>query len=63
MVSLDGLLGSADGGSTLDGSGAEVTTVAVLGGLVGNGKVGPISRSSLVSICFVRENPAPTEGE
>lgn len=51
VVSLDRLLGSADGGSTLDGSGAEVTTVAVLGGLVGNSKVGPVSGSNLVSIC------------
>lgn len=40
-LGLDGLVGSLDGGSTLDGSGAEVRAVAVLGDLVGNSLVGP----------------------
>ena len=34
-------MGLLDGGSALDGSGAEVSTVRVLGSLVGNGLVGP----------------------
>jgi len=35
-LGLDGLVGSLDSGNTLDSSGAEVSTVAVFGGLVGN---------------------------
>ena len=44
-LGLDGLVGSLDGGSTLDGSGAEVRAVAVLGDLVGNSLVGPFGNS------------------
>lgn len=40
-LGLDGLVGSLDGGSALDGGGAEVRAVAVLGDLVGNSLVGP----------------------
>ena len=40
-LGLDGLVGLLDGGSALDGGGAEVSTVRVLGSLVGNGLVGP----------------------
>lgn len=40
-LGLDGLVGSLDSGNTLDSSGAEVSTVAVLGGLVGNSLEGP----------------------
>jgi hypothetical protein len=40
-LGLDGLVGSLDSGNTLDSSGAEVSTVAVLGSLVGNSLEGP----------------------
>ena len=39
---LDDALGTADGGDALDGGGAEIATVATLGGLVGDGTVDPI---------------------
>lgn len=41
-LGLDGLVGSANGGSTLDSGSTEIGAVVVLGGLVGNGKVCPI---------------------
>lgn len=41
-LGLDGPLGPADGAGARDGGGAEVGTVSVLGGLVGNGAVGPV---------------------
>lgn len=43
VVGLDGQLGLADGGGTLDGGLAEVSAVAGLGDLGGNGLVGPKS--------------------
>jgi hypothetical protein len=42
-VGLDGQLGLADGGGTLDGGLAEVSAVAGLGDLVGNSLEGPIT--------------------
>lgn len=55
-LGLDGLVGSLDGGSTLDGSGAEVRAVAVLGDLVGNSLVGPLETVSAVLGGFLRRN-------
>jgi hypothetical protein len=51
-LGLDGSLGSADGRDTLDSGLAEVRSVAVLGGLVGNSLVGPAStrKKSLISM-------------
>lgn len=50
---LDGALGAADGRDTLDGVLAEVSTVARLGGLVGNSLVGP--RFANMSIRILQE--------
>lgn len=55
-LGLDGLVGSLDGGSTLDGSGAEVRAVAVLGDLVGNSLVGPLETVSAVLRGILRRN-------
>lgn len=46
VVGLDGQLGLADGGGTLDGGLTEVSAVAGLGDLGGNGLVGPKSHDS-----------------
>lgn len=52
MVGLDGELRLADGGDTLDGGLTEVSAVAGLGDLAGNGLVGPkVHREPLIS-CF-----------
>jgi len=44
-LGLDGLVGLLEGGGTLNGSGAEVSTVTVLGSLVGNSLVGPVRKN------------------